>query len=64
MGKKMLLNTLYTIGIFVSIIVGYNYGIQQKPPQYGYIIGAVIIIAIFITLKIRLLQEIKRAQKP
>jgi len=62
MGKKLFINTLYTIGIILSIIIGYQYGIVQK--EYGYIVSAVLIIAIFIVLKIRLLKEIKRAQKP
>ena len=64
MGKKMLINVFYSIVIFGSIVIGYKYGIDQKTPQYGYIVGAAIIIAIFIVLKIRLLQEIKSAQKP
>lgn len=62
MGKKLFINTLYTIGMILSGIVGYQYGIVQK--EYGYIVAAVLIIAIFIVLKIRLLKEIKRAQKP
>ena len=62
MAKKLLLNTLYTLGIVVSIIVGFEYGIQQK--QYGILLGAVLIIAIFIVLKIRILKEIKNTQKP
>ncbi|MGZ3874119.1 MAG: DUF6358 family protein [Mucilaginibacter sp.] len=61
MGKKLFLNVLYNIGIFVCLITGYQYGIVQK--QYGYLAGAVLIIAIFIVLKIRLLKEIKKAQK-
>ena len=61
MGKKLLINTLYSVIIMVSLITGYQYGIVQK--QYGYILGAVIIIAIFVVLKIRLLKEIKEAQK-
>jgi hypothetical protein len=62
MGKKMLLNTLYSIVIIVSLIIGYQYGIEQK--MYGYIAGAVIIIAIFIVLKVRLLKAIRQTQKP
>ena len=62
MGKKLLLNVLYTVGIFVCLVVGYQYGIVQK--QYGILAGAVVIIAIFVALKIRLLKEIKSAQKP
>ena len=62
MGKKLLLNTLYTLGIVVCIIGGYQYGIVQK--QYGILIGAIFIIAIFIVLKIKILKEIKNTQKP
>ena len=62
MGKKLLLNTLYTLGIVVCIISGYEYGVQQK--QYGILLGAALIIAIFIVLKIRILKEIKNTQKP
>jgi Family of unknown function (DUF6358) len=61
MGKKLFLNVLYNIGIFLCLITGYQYGIVQK--QYGYLLGAVLIIAIFIVLKIRLLREVKKAQK-
>jgi len=61
MAKNMFLNVLYNIVIFICLITGYQYGIEQK--QYWYILGAVIIIAIFITLKIRLLKQVKSAQK-
>ena len=61
MAKKMFLNVAYTIGIFIALIVGYQYGIEQK--QYAYLLGAAIIMAIFIFLKIRLIQEIKNTQK-
>jgi len=57
----MFLNVLYNIVIFICLITGYEYGIDRK--QYGYIVAAVLIIAIFITLKIRLLKEVKRMQK-
>jgi hypothetical protein len=61
MWKKGLLNVLYNICIFLCFIAAYQYGIIQK--QYAYIFGAVIFIVIFIILKIRLLKEIKNAQK-
>jgi hypothetical protein len=61
MGKKLILNVFYNIGIFICLITGYQYGIVQK--QYGYIAGAVIILAILVVLKIRLIKEIKNAQK-
>ncbi|HVW96104.1 MAG TPA: DUF6358 family protein [Mucilaginibacter sp.] len=61
MGKKLFLNVLYNIIIFVCIITGYEYGI--KAGNYVYVAGAVIIIAIFIVLKVRLLKEVKKATK-
>jgi hypothetical protein len=60
MGKKLFLNVLYNICIFVCLVTGYQYGIAQK--QYGYLLGAALIIAIFILLKIKLLKEVKKAQ--
>jgi hypothetical protein len=61
MWKKGLLNVLYNICIFLCFIAAYQYGIIQK--QYAYIFGSVVFIVIFIILKIRLLKEIKNAQK-
>jgi hypothetical protein len=62
MWKKVLPNVLYNIGIFVCLITGYQYGIEQK--NYGFLFGALILVAIFIVLKIRILREIKNTQKP
>ena len=61
MAKNMFLNVFYNIVIFICLIVGYKYGFEQK--QYAFILGAVLIIAIFIMLKIRLLKEVKRGKK-
>ena len=61
MWKKVIPNVLYNIGIFLCLIFGYQYGIEQK--QYGFLFGAVILIAIFIVLKIRILREVKNSQK-
>jgi hypothetical protein len=61
MWKKAIPNVLYNVGIFVCLIVGYQYGIEQK--QYGYLIVAAILIPIFIVLKIRILKEIRSGQK-
>ncbi|TWI99306.1 hypothetical protein JN11_02623 [Mucilaginibacter frigoritolerans] len=61
MWKKVLPNVLYNIGIFLSLIVGYQYGIVQH--HYGYIVSAALIIAIFVYLKIRILKDIRNAQK-
>lgn len=62
MGKKLFLNTFYTIIIIVCLIAGYQYGIVQG--QYSYIVVSAFIIAIFIVLKIRILKEIRNTQKP
>jgi uncharacterized membrane protein len=61
MWKKLIPNTLYTVGIVVCAIYGYQYGILQG--QYGFLFGAVLLIAIFVILKIKILKEIKNAQK-
>jgi hypothetical protein len=62
MWKKMLPNTLYTIGIILCLISGYEYGIMQQ--QYVFLLGAILLIGIFIYLKIKILKEIKNTQKP
>jgi hypothetical protein len=61
MAKKMFLNVLYNICIFVCIIAGYEYGVALG--NYVFIAGAAFIIAIFIVLKVKLLKEVKNAQK-
>jgi SNF family Na+-dependent transporter len=61
MAKKMFLNVLYNICIFVCLIAGYQYGIEKG--NYVFLAGAVFIIAIFIALKVRLLKEVKKDQK-
>jgi len=62
MWKKVTLNVLYNICIFLCFIGAYQYGIVQK--QYIYILAAAIFITIFIILKIRLIKEIRNTQKP
>jgi uncharacterized membrane protein len=61
MWKKALPNVLYNVGIFICLIMGYQYGIEQK--QYVFLAIAVILLVIFIFLKIRLLREIKNSFK-
>jgi len=61
MWKKAIPNVLYSVGIFICIITGYQYGIVQK--QYGYLFGALVFLTIFIVLKIRILKEIKKTFK-
>jgi hypothetical protein len=60
MGKKMALNVLYNIGIFICLITifwGYKHN------RYDFITGAVIITALFIMLKIKLIKEIRGLRK-
>jgi len=61
MAAKMFLNVLYTLGIFLCVIGGYNYGIADA--HYIYLLPAAAIIAILVVLKVRLLKEVKNAQK-
>ncbi len=62
MAKKLIFNVLYNLVIFICLVAGYQYGVLQK--RYGFIVAAVFIIAIFVVLKIRLIKEVKRVQKP
>jgi len=57
MWKKAVPNTLYTVAIVVSLIWGYQYGFEKG--NYIFMAGAVVLIVIFITLKIKILKEIK-----
>jgi hypothetical protein len=61
MWKKVIPNTLYNIGIFLCLIFGYQYGIVQK--QYPFLFGAVVILATFIMLKIRLYKNLNSGPK-
>ena len=61
MAKKMFLNVLYNICIFICLVTGYTYGVDKG--NYVFLLGAVFIIAIFIVLKVKLLKEVKNAQK-
>ena len=62
MRKKILWNVLYNIGIFLCIVLGYQEGIATG--NYIFAGGAVLIIAILVMQKIKLLREVKNAQKP
>jgi len=61
MWKKALPNTLYTVGIVVCLIWGYQYGFEKG--NYVFMVGAVLLIAIFIYLKIKILKDIKNTLK-
>ncbi|MBS1528192.1 MAG: hypothetical protein JST19_21280 [Bacteroidetes bacterium] len=60
MGKKLALNVLYNIGIFVCLVLIYN-GFQGK--HYEYIAGGVLIGAVLVVLKVRLVKEVRNMQK-
>lgn len=60
MGKKLLLNTLSTIGIFLCVIAIYK-GFADK--QYWYIPAGLVIGAILVIFKIRILKEVRDMQK-
>ena len=60
MGKKLALNVLYNICIFVCLALVY-YGFEHT--RYEFIAGAVFIGAVFVILKIRLLKEVRDIQK-
>jgi Family of unknown function (DUF6358) len=61
MWKKILPNYLYTLGIVICLIVGYQDGIEKG----NYLIAglAILILAIFIVLKIRFLKDINKTLK-
>ena len=60
MGKKVALNVLYNIGIFLCFLTGYS-GIEHK--RYEFLLGALFIGIMFIVLKIRLIKEIRNMQR-
>jgi uncharacterized membrane protein YhfC len=60
MGKKLALNVLYNIVIFLCLITAYwSFGNKR----YEFILAAVFVGAIFIVLKIKLIKEIKNPTK-
>ncbi|OKS89357.1 DUF6358 family protein [Mucilaginibacter polytrichastri] len=56
MGKKMLLNTVYTVGIVVCLAI-LIWGIQNK--RYEFVMAAALVAAVFVVLKIKLLKEVR-----
>jgi hypothetical protein len=60
MGKKLFLNVLYTIGIFVCLLLAYK-GFAGK--NYVYIVGGLFVGAVLVVFKIRLLKEVRDMQK-
>lgn len=60
MGKKILINTLYNIGIFLCLASAY-WGFTNK--RYEFLAAGLFVGAIFIVLKIRLLKEVKASMR-
>jgi ABC-type anion transport system duplicated permease subunit len=60
MGFKLVLNVLYTIGIVLCAFVAYQ---QYNAKNYTYMAIAIFAMALVIIFKIRLLKDVREAQK-
>ena len=60
MGKKILLNTVYNIGIFIALMTAY-WGITKA--RYEYVAVGVFIAAIFVVLKIKIIKQVRSTIK-
>jgi hypothetical protein len=60
MGKKLALNVLLNIGIFVCLVLAY-WGFEHT--RYEFILGAIFIGTVLVILKIRLIKEVRNMQK-
>jgi hypothetical protein len=60
MGKKVALNVLYNIGIFICIIIIWS---AFEHARYEYVLGCGFIAGILISLKIKLIKDVKNAEK-
>lgn len=56
MGKKILLNTLYNVGIFISLMTAY-WGFTNA--RYEYVAAGVAVAAIFVFLKVKVIKEVR-----
>ena len=61
MGKKLALNVLYNIGIFICLVLAYTFGFEH--PRWDYLASVVIIGGVLVVLKIRLMKEVRNMQK-
>jgi hypothetical protein len=61
MGKKVALNVFYNVAIFLCLISIYT-GFEHA--RYEYVLAGAFIGGIFITLKIKLVKEVRSSQKP
>nr|WP_294790478.1 DUF6358 family protein [uncultured Mucilaginibacter sp.] len=60
MGKQILLNTVYNIGIFITLMSAY-WGITNS--RYEFVAAGVFVAAIFVVLKIKLIKQVKNTIK-
>ncbi|WP_454804468.1 DUF6358 family protein [Mucilaginibacter phyllosphaerae] len=60
MGKKVALNVFYNIIIFLCIVIIWN---AVEKSRWEFVLGCAFIAGMIITLKIRLIKEIKGMQK-
>ncbi|MFD0750961.1 DUF6358 family protein [Mucilaginibacter calamicampi] len=56
MGKQIILNTLYNVGIFISLMTAY-WGFNNQ--RYEYVAAGVIIAALFVFLKIKIIKQVR-----
>jgi hypothetical protein len=61
MFKKAMLNLMYNLGIFGSIVVGY---LACDRKSYWLIFPAIFALVFFVMQKIKLMKQIKNTQKP
>jgi phosphotransferase system glucose/maltose/N-acetylglucosamine-specific IIC component len=60
MGKKVILNVLYNLGIFLCILIAYS---AIEHARYEYLLAVVFIAGVLISLKIKLIKDIKNTQR-
>jgi phosphotransferase system glucose/maltose/N-acetylglucosamine-specific IIC component len=60
MGKKFILNVLYNLGILLCILIAYS---AIEHARYEYLLAVVFIAGILISLKIKLIKDIKNTQR-
>jgi hypothetical protein len=61
MFKQAMLNLMYNVGIFGSVVVGY---LACERKSYLLIFPAIFALVFFVMQKIKLLKKIKNTQKP
>jgi hypothetical protein len=61
MWKKAIPNTIYNLGIFLCLILGYEYGIEKG--SFLFIAVFLVLLVIFIFLKIKVYKEIRDTLK-